>query len=191
MSNTFVNELLLKFGSAPTSPQLTSQNIPIIKHSNKIQTLLSAASEGDIDGVRELLTKGKDPTVWQNKPLRDALNNGHLEVATLLLNDKRVNPGDCDNNAIVLACSKGQVKIVEFLLKDPRVDPNARNNEPLCNAVKNGQLQVVKLLLKDKRVDPNSNKGEALHIAIENGYYEIAEVLIATGKVQYFSRASL
>jgi ankyrin repeat protein len=49
--------------------------------------------------------------------------NGHSKVVELLLKDKRVDPSDCDNDAIKWASKNGHLEIVKLLSEDKRVNP--------------------------------------------------------------------
>jgi hypothetical protein len=142
----------------------------------------------DVSTINGVLEKGYDVTEKYNKPLRDALLNENLNVAMLLLSKSEANPGDCDNNAIIMACCKGQFDVVVMLLADERVDPSARNNDSLCCACERGHIDIVQLLLKDPRVQPTE---EALQLALDNGHTNIAMLLVETGKVMFIGHAAL
>ncbi len=96
-----------------------------------------------------------------------ASGQGHVNVASMLLKDSRVHPGDCGNAAIQLASLRGHLQIVQILLEDSRVNPGDDNNFAIRYASRNGHLQIVDRLLEDSRIDFDV----ALKIACENGYY--------------------
>lgn len=65
-----------------------------------------------------------------------AANAGHLEICKMLLEDPRVDPGECvrlrklltraavdDNIAFQMACQCGRTEVVRLLLAHPNVDP--------------------------------------------------------------------
>jgi ankyrin repeat protein len=66
------------------------------------------------------------------------------------MSDKRVNPSDCDNQALQIACHSGQLDIVKQLLNDKRVDPCANNNYSFEIARKNGHMKILELLEEGK-----------------------------------------
>ncbi|KAI8847910.1 hypothetical protein BC829DRAFT_395409 [Chytridium lagenaria] len=82
-----------------------------------------------------------------------------------LLNDPRVDPSACDNQAIRRAASHGLTDIVERLLKDPRVDPTSNDNQAIRKACGHRHVGVVRLLLADPRVDPSARDNEAVRKA--------------------------
>ena len=107
----------------------------------------------------ELCNKGKDkeaalilsmdvfdPTADNNRAIRWASENGHVEVVKILLSDKRVDPTAGDNRAIQWASGNGHVEVVKILLSDKRVDPTADNNLAIRRASEKGHVEVVKIL---------------------------------------------
>lgn len=126
---------------------------------------------------------GEDSPICAVAVIWEALNQGHLEAARQLLQDKRINPAHKDNKALRLAAEKGYLEIIKLLLTDPRVDPSAKGDEALRVAVKNGHVGIVKLLLADPRVDPSARGNEAIRCAVENGHTEMVKLLLADSRV--------
>ena len=159
--------------------------------------MLSAASAGDIDALKEELSKGADinavtgPSGWT--PLIFACENNRLEAVKFLIEHKAtVDKADaaqstrellilnCSANLLCLAalhwaCFQGHVEIASVLL-----DNGADINKPgrygataLINAVNSNEPSCVKLLLErkaDTTVKPSSGRFEgetALDIAKE------------------------
>lgn len=73
-------------------------------------------------------------------------------VTLILLADRRVNPADHNNEAIIRASEYGHVDVVQLLLLDSRVNPAAENNAAILRASGYGRVKVVEALLTDKRV---------------------------------------
>lgn len=81
-------------------------------------------TEEDLQIYQEAIDHGEDldhPYSITNMPIRMASKYGHLEIVRLLLDDKRVDPTDRDNDAIWSAYENGHVDVVKLLLKDERV----------------------------------------------------------------------
>ena len=81
-----------------------------------------------------------------------AINNNDIKNVKLLLKDKRVNPSNNNNSAILLASQNGHLEIVKLLLKDKRVDPSESVNYAIEYAFKNGHLDIVKKIWRDKKI---------------------------------------
>ena len=91
----------------------------------------------------------------------DYIEKNDINNVKLLLNDKRVNPSDRNNWAIILASKDGYFDIVKLLLEDKRVDPSDHSNyftkENSYNwaiylAFSNGYFNISNLLWQDQRV---------------------------------------
>jgi len=67
-------------------------------------------------------TQKVDPSVNDNKAIKDAADRGYIEVMKLLLADKRVDPAIDDNLILKWAVEDREVEVVRLLLQDHRVD---------------------------------------------------------------------
>jgi len=134
---------------------------------------LAWVGQGTLEGKRV------DPTVNNNKAVRLAAENGHVDVVRVLLawegqgtlEGKRVKPTACNNCAVRWAAENGHVEVVRELLdwvgqgelEGKRVKPTAKDNQAVQGAVKKGHVDVVRELLdwegqgtlKGKQVDIN------------------------------------
>jgi len=135
---------------------------------------LDACREGQIDTVRELLSR-IDPSD-DKIAMSSASYNGHADVVALLLADSRVDPSHYGNGAIIYASENGHADVVALLLADPRVDPSGSDNDAIRRASENGHADVVALLLADSRVDPYHNA--AIIEASINDHTRIVEMLL-------------
>ena len=123
-----------------------------VKHRDALN-LLTSSKEGNLERVRDLLSKGVDPTSpWQShwRPLCNAINEGHSDVIKILL-EAGANPHGIDNTKSPLhyAVWKGNTDAVKMLL-DAGADPNKekfREETPLDLAYRKNHKEVIQLLV--------------------------------------------
>jgi ankyrin repeat protein len=90
----------------------------------------------------------------------------------LLLADRRVDPTEDGDDALVQATYNWHGEIVKMLLEDGRVN---LNNDVMIEAIKHNNIDIVELLLKDKRIEVNgslliyTNSTEAIKLLLEDG----------------------
>lgn len=118
------------------------------------------------------------PEVADNNAIRNAANNGQIEVVKLLLTDPRVSPEAMNNNAILAAAAYGHLDVISTLLQDPRVQPHQNENIVIQNAALEGRIESIQLLLKDERVSSQANNKYLLHNAIESKSLELVKFLL-------------
>ncbi|KAJ8965623.1 hypothetical protein NQ314_004015 [Rhamnusium bicolor] len=118
--------------------------------------LLKAAADGDVDEIKNLLTKGAPFTAdWLGtSPLHLAAQNNHLEITEILLR--------------------------AGISKDARTKVD---RTPLHMAAYEGHLQIVDTLIKQSAdIDCRDLLGMTpLHWAVQNGHYEVVEYLVLNG----------
>lgn len=97
--------------------------------------------------------------VWNKSPLYIAIENGHIEIARLLIdqgNGIDVNSGTLlGSTALSVAALNGHLEIVELLLQDERLNCKAENNfgeTALQLAAREGHEDIVRSLCHDARV---------------------------------------
>jgi len=97
----------------------------------------------------------------QATPFYIACQEGHVDVVSLLLVDKRI---DVNKRArtgatpLHIACERGHTEVVSVLLADQRIDVNTPDHNgatPFFIACQQGHKEVVSMLMADKRVDVN------------------------------------
>lgn len=123
--------------------------------------LMIAASRGDDERVRELISQGADVNAvfrGDGTALIAAAREGEVEVVRLLL-DAGADPNKAsrgDGNPLIAAAAEGENEIVRMLLARG-ADPNAYvedDETPLINAAREGEMEIVRMLV-DKGADVN------------------------------------
>jgi len=130
----------------------------------KSSDFLVACRDGNIEWVAKLLLE-KRRFAKQSKQInfnaRDltgmtgfmhACHNGHANVVTHLLRDKRLDVNLVDDggtSGLNHACMKGHADIVEVLLYSPHIKPNGEDRTtPFMNACFFGQINVAKKIIE-------------------------------------------
>lgn len=164
-----------------------------------------AVSANATETLRGLL-RDIDPTRGDSFLFRLAATLGHVDVARVLLEDGRVDPGARNQEALRHAIFVGRRDMLELLLAHPAVDPSVEcsvrdrvNDEyvtgisprlwgtyivledaPLRVAVQAHTTHGLELLLADPRVVPTDT---LLLMATELGRPEFVHMLLADGRV--------
>ena len=154
--------------------------------------LISAATNGDISNVRELLVKGADVGATSNRgwtALHYAACNGHVDVAKVLIENGADVGAKSNFNETSLhkAALNGHVDVAKFLIeKGADVDAKSNFNETsLHKAAFYGHVEVAKVLI-EKGADvgaKDKNNETAVEIAIKCGYHQIAELIENSKKI--------
>ncbi len=134
------------------------------------RALYEAAEAGDIDGGKEMLAAGANPSAaieGDGNPLIGAARSGSAEIAKLLL-DQGADPNgivEGDGSPLIQAAKNGQLAQVRMLI-DRGADVNLAvegDENPLMNAAEQGSLSIVQLLVE---------KGADIHARIWNERYQ-------------------
>ena len=152
--------------------------------------LIRAASSGQVDVVKLLMSRGADPTKanWYGSALHCAAEAGQCESIKLLL-DSGMNIDLRDNfgrTALHCASQERHILATELLL-DMGADPNARKNGGnllIHEAAAAGDERLMRRLLGDVRVDISATtvtKMRALHCAATRGRASIVRMLLEVG----------
>ncbi|XP_072378873.1 uncharacterized protein Atac3 isoform X2 [Diabrotica undecimpunctata] len=162
----------------------------VAKHSLPVnelgKQLLKAAGEGNIDRVKQLLTKGAPFTAdWLGtSPLHLSAQNNHLEITEILLRagiskDARTK---VDRTPLHMAAYEGHVDIIAALVTHG-ADINCRDllgMTPLHWAVQNGHHEAVAHLVSNGAVVDVNSKFDItpMIIAQQTGRHDIEQFLI-------------
>lgn len=153
----------------------------------QIYHLHQAAADGDIEQVKQLISKGADVNAKDEEektPLHYAAEAGKMEVVKLLVEaGADVNAmGNNDWPPLCIAAENNHIAVSEYLIAHG-ADVNPDNGwTPLQQAPYSSSIEMVKLLIA-KGADINAGEGEwtALHGAVSEGRRDIAELLIQKG----------
>ncbi|KAJ3258956.1 hypothetical protein HK103_003097 [Boothiomyces macroporosus] len=117
-----------------------------------------------------------------------AAQHGHLEIAKILLSDKRVDVTFDNNHIFMEAVYSANIPLVQLLLSDSRVDPSDNNNEAIELAIKLNDPQLVYILLSDDRVDPTVDNYHVVMEALKIGNFDIIVRLLNDKRVRIRSK---
>ncbi|KAF7978591.1 hypothetical protein HWV62_45310 [Athelia sp. TMB] len=163
-----------------------TQNLPL-----DASPLYYACFVGSVQAVQHLINNNADVDIRgreaSTRPLLIASEEGHLEIARLLL-DKGANVdivGGKYSTALQAACARGHLELATLLLdKGANVDVvGGKYGTALQAACARGQLELATLLL-DKGADVDAEGGHygtALQAACARGYLELATLLLDKG----------
>ncbi|XP_068163381.1 ankyrin repeat domain-containing protein 16 [Antennarius striatus] len=155
--------------------------------------LHTAAMHGCQDVVRILLERCCPPDSIDScgvTPFMDAIRNGHVSVARLLLETHQVSPAATDNvgaQPVHQAAVTGQDEALRFLVRELKVDVNQRATgiqlTALHYAAKEGQTSTIKTLLElGADLHARDGKGRsALHMASVGQHVDAAMALMQLG----------
>jgi ankyrin repeat protein len=153
--------------------------------------LMAAASQGDVNLVRTLLTAGADVNA-HNKAGGSALIyaawSGDTETVAILLNHGAEINHQSGNGwtALMMVAAKDHAPVTELLAKrgaDPNL-PDVYGWTPLMRAAYEGHARVVGVLLERRNsyLESRNDHGQsALHLAVIQGHTVIVTNLLAHG----------
>ena len=173
---------------APIDLQLVL--IPLSTHKLQLEAakeLAEACKQGDLKTTRLLLEAGAKQDQLQNYSDNTALmlaaENGHVEIARLLLDagaDKNLQ-NERDSTALMLAARNGHVEIARQLLKaGADIDQREFGDgyTALFFAAESGHVEIVQLLLEAGANKDLRGRGcSALTLAEQRGHGDVAKLL--------------
>ena len=155
------------------------------------EKLIEAATAGQVNIVRELLTLGGDIHVLNDSALAGAAMNGHTETVSLLLDHGANIHTEIDegpDTPLQLACIFGHTDTVKLLLERGAdihaVDAFQEVEGPLLHAAECGHFETVALLL-DHGADIHARDylgaNAPLRRAAGGGHYDTVKLLLERG----------
>ena len=157
-------------------------------------TLHYAAVCGQLESVCTLLRLGGRESMTKvagtrGTPLHQAVERGHKDIVSLLLNEGcPINVVDNKGRSVLhFAAQHGQIHMIE-MLKEKGLDVNIGDDEgwsPLHNAATCGQLESVRTLLRlggrESMTKVADTGGTPLHQAVAKGHKNIVSLLLNEG----------
>ena len=155
--------------------------------------LLAAVRQGDV-GLCTLYLDAGVPidfvTAMGSTPLLLSCCNGHLEIASLLLDrgSNAIDEKDDDGSTpLLISCCNGYLEIIRLLLDRGSNAIDEKNNTgstPLLVSCCNGHLETARLLLDrgSNAIDEKNDMGSTpLLLSCRNGYLEFLRLLLDRG----------
>jgi ankyrin repeat protein len=152
--------------------------------------LLRAATQGDLQHVKELLAAGADVNARSSSgetPLHNAAYSGNVALMELLLaSGADVNAKERSGaTPLHVAAQRGYMEVAEVLLAH-KASVDAKNNvgtAPLQFAAQEGKKEVAQVLISHKAdINATSSDGQRpLHAAALNGHTDLVSLLLANG----------
>ena len=131
------------------------------------QTILEAATQGEIDTVKYLLEKGADTSVTNsdgNTAMHLAAMNNYTEIVKLLLScvgkgffEKKWPKNNDDETCFDVARRAGHTKVIELLLQEKTLSETMVIS-CLKNAIIDGQKEMVSIILKESKFNSDVYK---------------------------------
>lgn len=156
-----------------------------------ISSLSAAVKENNVKIVRNLLKKGRNVNIVDNRgwtPFHEAAALGNVGCLKILLNagarvDATTHQGE---TALFIACENCHLDSVKILLKFDKKTVNISNNEsvtPLHVACSKHSVSIAELLLKNNAsINAEDNGGiTPLHEAILSKNFDICKLLVESG----------
>jgi ankyrin repeat protein len=156
----------------------------------KMKKLFSVAKKGNLDTIKQILDKGKDINITDNKGhtlLHIAAMEGHVEIVKYLIANK-IGMDKLDNNgcsAFEIACGQDFYEIIK-ILSESGCNLYTNGIDPLQVAASGGQDDIVELLI-NKGFDVNkADHGEdagytPIHWAVEENNLSTVKLLHKNG----------
>ncbi|KAJ3033009.1 Ankyrin repeat and SOCS box protein 3 [Rhizophlyctis rosea] len=152
--------------------------------------LWEASSSGHLPLVLYLLEEGADVHFEDDDCLRAAAEDGHAEVAKVLLDAGAVvKANEEDESALSEAAKIGRDDIVRLLL-GAGADVNVGEGNALYQAAAYGELEVVCTLLENG-AEVDIGERTALVVAVEEGCAEVIRKLLKAGANPNFENGSI
>ena len=152
----------------------------------------TAVDQDDADVVKTFLQSTDiDPSIDNQRAIRDACSFGHSKVVQVLLQDSRVDPTVSNNDCFFLASMNGYLKVVRQLFQDERVFLSLSSdtyNRSIQWAAGYGNYDVLQYLLNNShtydRIDLSVEDYHAIRFAMINdrfkNSFKIVRLLVFT-----------
>ncbi|XP_064095875.1 ankyrin-3-like isoform X2 [Macrobrachium nipponense] len=150
-----------------------------------VENLSEKAAMGDLEAVKDLVSRGADVNFGGRMPLWHAVKGGNIEVVKYLL-DSGANPDGDDSlhykgSIVAVAAEHNRLDILDLLFASgASVKTEKYGVNILFRAVDHGHLEAARKLIQ-AGVDVDFYDGFALLTAAEKGYLEIVKEIVKAG----------
>jgi hypothetical protein len=168
-----------------------------IEHDVTQSAVRVAAIRGRVEGMRCLLRQpGANPAHGSNVAIRESLENGHVEIAMMLLEDSRVRLDRDPKSACILLCSaircpKDACLFIEELFArfgPDVIDVNCFDHTPLRLALCEHNFRALRQLLLRPDIDmTKSEYSTLLALASDesNGCKDVLDIVLRSSRFEH------
>jgi ankyrin repeat protein len=138
---------------------------------------------GNYDIVKEIVERNIDCGAGLSNALIIACFFGHVDIARVLLKDRRINPSVHQNTAVMASIKRNHLEVLKLLLQDDRVNPMDHEQQVILTAVYCGSPEVIRMLLEHPLVDPTFGSNHLLTLAVARKRKDIVQILLQDSRI--------
>jgi hypothetical protein len=151
-----------------------------------VETWMQYIDDENIEGVKDYLKNGFNPSVEADYAIRMISRTGNVEIFKLLLADTRVNPTVFDNHPIKTALYHSNIEIFKLLLADNRIDPSFDDNiifELIFRFESERFLEIAKMVISNSKFNYTKGINNYILEAAKANQSDIVNMFISNDKV--------
>ncbi|XP_068248922.1 kinase D-interacting substrate of 220 kDa-like [Palaemon carinicauda] len=147
------------------------------------ENLAKEAEKGNLENVKDLVSRGADVNYGSGVPLWNAAKGGYIEIVKYLLESGANPDGDesFKGGIVAVAAEHNHLDILDLLIASgASVTPGIYGSDVLFRAAENGHVEAVRKLIQ---VGANVNHGDGFSLlnAAKNGHLEVVKAFIDAG----------
>ncbi|XP_068250123.1 putative ankyrin repeat protein RF_0381 [Palaemon carinicauda] len=147
------------------------------------ENLAKEAEKGNLEKVKDLVSRGADVNFSGGNPLWNAARGGYIEIVKYLIESGANPDGDesFKGGIVAVAAEHNHLDILDILIASgASVTPGEYGRNVLFRAAENGHLEAVRKLIQ-AGADVNYGDGFSLLNAAKNGHLEVVKTFIDAG----------